>query len=99
MGFQIDCYGEGARDLADTINILFRDQYAIDQLAQSGLDIAPLYAGDVMQMPFVDDADQYEERYSLEIFLQINSVVITPQQSCNMLGINILSVDATYPPV
>lgn len=97
MGFQIDCYGEGARDLADTINLLFRDQYAVDQFAQSSVDIAPLYAGDVMQMPFVDDSDQYEERYSFEIFLQINSVVITSQQSCNMLGINILPVETTYP--
>lgn len=99
MRFQIDCYGEGARDLAEILNTLFRDQYACDQFSASGLNIAPLYAGDIMQMPFVNDADQYEERYTFEIFLQVNSIIITAQQSCNMLGINILSVDANFPPV
>lgn len=98
MTFQIDCYGEGSSDLAETLNTLFRDQYAVGLFAQSPFGIAPLYANDIMQAPFVNDADQYEERYLFEIVLQVNSVIALPQQYCKMLSIDLISVDAFFPP-
>lgn len=98
MSFQIDCYGDGSADLAETLNTLWRDQYAVDVLCTTGIDVAPLYAGDVMQAPFVNDAGQYEKRYTFEIELQINSTIVAPQQSCNMLDMALVSVDATFPP-
>jgi hypothetical protein len=98
MSFQIDCYGDGSADLAKTLNALFRDQYAVDLFKAAGFDIAPLYATDVMQAPFVDESDQYEERYTFEIEVQINAAIVAPQQSCNMLDMVLTSVDATYPP-
>lgn len=98
MSFQIDCYGDGSADLAETLNTLWRDQYAVDVLYGTGIDIAPLYAGNVMQAPFVNDADQYEDRYTLEIEIQVNAVIVAPQQSCNMLDMALVSVDTTYSP-
>jgi hypothetical protein len=98
MSFQIDCYGAGSAELAETLNVLYRDVYACDLFAGLGFDGAPLYAGDIQQAPYVNDADQYEDRYTFEIELQINSRVIVPLQSCNILGINLVSVDANFPP-
>lgn len=98
MSFQVDCYGEGSADVAKTLNALWRDQYAVDMLSTTGVDIAPLYAGNVMQAPFTNDADQYEERYTFEIELQVNAIIVAPQQSCNMLDMVLVSVEATYPP-
>lgn len=98
MTFQIDCYGVGSSDLSETLNVLFRDPFAVDKFAAEGFEIAPLYAGDVMQAPFVNDADQYEDRYTFTVELQINSQVTVPQDSCNILGIDLISVDANFPP-
>lgn len=98
MSFQIDCYGEGAGETAETLNVLYRDPYAAELFQASGYDVAPLYAGDIQQAPFVGGEDQYENRYTFEIELQINSRVTVPLQSCNILGIDLVSVDATFPP-
>src|SRR5450830_1562359 len=48
---QVDCYGAGAGDRATTLSTMLRSQYACEQLAASGLEIQPLYAGDAQQMP------------------------------------------------
>lgn len=98
MTFQIDCYGEGSSDVAETLNVLYRDPYACELFEESGVDVAPLFAGDVMQAPFTNDANQYEERYTFTIDLQINSRVAVLQDSCNILDINPVSVDANFPP-
>lgn len=98
MSFQIDCYGVGSAELAETLNVLYRDVYACDLFDSLGFSGAPLYAGDVQQAPFVNGEDQYEDRYTFEIELQVNSRVIVPLQSCNILGIDLVSVDATFPP-
>lgn len=98
MSFQIDCYGDGASDLAEKLNVLYRDEYAVDLFATMGDSVAPLYAGDIQQAPFINDADQYENRYTFEIELQVNSVTTIPLQSCNILNIDLVSVDATFPP-
>jgi hypothetical protein len=98
MSFQIDCYGEGAGDTAETLNVLYRDPYAAELFQESGYDVAPLYATDIQQAPFVSGEDQYEDRYTFEIELQINSRVTVPLQSCNILGIDLISVDANFPP-
>lgn len=98
MSFQIDCYGLGSAELAETLNVLYRDVYACDLFDSLGFSGAPLYAGDIQQASYVNGEDQYENRYTFEIELQINSRVIVPLQSCNILGIDLVSVDATFPP-
>ena len=98
MSFQIDCYGQGSSELAEMLNVLYRDVYACDLFDSFGFSDAPLYAGDIQQAPYVNGEDQYENRYTFEIELQINSRVTVPLQSCNILGIDLVSVDATFPP-
>jgi hypothetical protein len=99
MSFQIDCYGDGSADLAEKLNILYRDPYGVEMFAESGYGTVPLYAGEIQQAPFTDDSDQYEDRYTFEIELQVNSTVVIPLQSCNILNIDLVSVDATFPPI
>lgn len=95
---QIDCYGPSSSDLANTLSILFRDPYAAEQFAATGLEIAPLYADEAQQMPIVNGEDQYEERWTFKVAMQINHVVSTGQQSANIAVVNIINVDSTYPP-
>lgn len=98
MSVLISCYGAGSADLSKILNTLFRDTYATEYFAGTGFDITPLYAGEVMQAPFVNDANQYEDQYTFEIELQVKPVIVVPLQSCNMLTVGTQSVDAYYSP-
>jgi hypothetical protein len=92
MSFQIDCYGLGSAQTAETINLLYRDQYACDVFESLGFNGAPLYAGDIQQAPYVTGEDQYEDRYTFEIELQLNPSVAVPIQSCNILNVDLINV-------
>lgn len=95
---QIDCYGATSCDVANKIVVLFRDQFAADSFAASGIELAPLYADDAQQMPIVNGEDQYEERWTCRLVMQINQMVSTGQQSANMVTVDLIDVDSTYPP-
>jgi len=92
MSFQIDCYGLNSAQTAETINLLYRDQYACDVFESLGFNGAPLYAGDIQQAPYVTGEDQYEDRYTFEIELQLNPSVVIPLQSCNILNVDLINV-------
>lgn len=95
---QIDCYGAGANDRAQVISMLLRDSYACEQFAVSGLEIQPLYAGEPKQLPLISGEQQYIERWTFDAVLQYNPRVSLPQDSATQLAIDVVNVDATYPP-
>ena len=98
---QIDCYGETAADMASTIATLFRspaatewmEQYATDNNLSQRLQI--LYADDARNMPFINEASNYEWRWSLDVHLHINQTVSTPQQFAEQLAIGTVEVDTS----
>lgn len=93
---QIDCYGAAASDRAQTIGTLLRDDYACQKFADSG--VQPLFAGDAHQMPLVTGEQQYVERWTFEACFQYNPVLTVPQDSANALDVDLIDVDAAYPP-
>jgi hypothetical protein len=94
---QLDVHGPNSADNAQLISTLFRDEYAVEQFASSGFDIAPLYASDPRQMPFLNAEQQFETRYIIEINMQANPVVIVPQQFASALNITENNIPANYP--
>jgi len=93
--FQVDCYGAGAADRAQAITALLRDGYAFDQMAAG---VKPLYASDAQQMPLVTGEEQYLERWTFEASLQANPTVSVAQDSMSQATIQMVAVDAAYPP-
>lgn len=91
---QIDVHGPNSADNAQVISTLFRDDFAVQQLAGTGL--SPFFADDPRQMPFVTAANQYEHRWVLEAHFQIDPSVIIPQQFATALSIGLYDVD--HPP-
>lgn len=90
-----------AGDMAQTVSTLFRDDFAVQQFANQNPnygDITPLYADDPKQVPFINDQQQYEWRWVVEAMLQANQVVSVPQQFADQVTVEIISVDASYPP-
>jgi hypothetical protein len=95
--FQIDCFGPNAADYSQVISTAFRDQYGVTLLQASGLPVAPLYADDPTQGPFVDGEQQYEDRWRLDARLQANQTVVVPQQFADALVVGLIEVEAQYP--
>lgn len=96
--FQLDVHGPNSADNAEVISTLFRSAYAVDAMAAINPDVYPLHADDPKQVPFINDANQYESRWVIEAFLQANQTVSVPQQSAEALAVDLIDVDAVYPP-
>lgn len=91
----MDCYGPDSSDWATTIVAMWRDPYGCEALAAVG---APLYSTDPTQIPLVNGEENYEQRWTITALLQFNPVVTVPQQSATVLDIDLVSVDAEFPP-
>lgn len=103
LTIQIDFHSADALkegDMAATVSTLMRDAYAVRQFRSQTPDygVVPLLADDPRQMPFLNEAQQYEWRWIVEAWLQSNVVVSVPQEFADSAEIQIVSVEATYPP-
>jgi hypothetical protein len=90
---QIDVHGPNSTDNAQTISTLFRDDFAVDQFDQAAIAIAPLYADDPRQAPFINAASQYEDRWVVEAHMQVNPVISVPQQFSDGVDLTTSNVD------
>lgn len=95
---QVDCYGEDASSWAAMIANLFRDNYATDFFASLNQNIQPLYADNPIQIPLITGENQYLQRWRMVAVMQYNPVITTLQDFADTLTINVVSVDAQYPP-
>ncbi len=92
MDIQADFYGESAGDWCAAIKTVWRTSWSVAQFP-SGM--APLYCDDGHEMPFITGEDQYTRRWTLTLSIQYNPIVVLPQQSADVLSMNILNdVDA-----
>lgn len=95
---QLDVHGPNASDNAQTISTLFRDERATSFFAASGYDVAPFYADDPKQIPFVNGENQYEFRYVVDAVMQANQTVSNlAQQFADQIDITITEVEAAFP--
>ncbi len=82
---QADIHGPTGADNCARIIALFRDQFCTDALAASGYDVAPLYLSEPRQLPFENGEQQTEERWTIDLALQVNSITTIPQQFADTL--------------
>lgn len=83
-----------AADAAQTVSTALRDEYGVDffaGLAAPLNGVVPLYADDPKFMPFVDDSQQVEWRWTLDCLLQINQVISVPQQFADVVSVEAVS--------
>ena len=95
---QLDVHGPNSADNVQIVSTLFRSDYATTQFATSGFDVTPLYTSEPHQMPFVNGEQQVEMRWTVDVVMQANPSVTTPQDFAGKLGIGIINVDVVYPP-
>ena len=95
---QLDVHGSLASDNTQIITTLFRDEYCVEVFATYGIDIAPLYTSDPHQIPFENDSQQIETRWVIDAVMQINPIVLTPQQSMLAVDVALAPIDQTFKP-
>lgn len=95
---QVDCYGPTSADLAVILSTEFRSQDAIDFFSDAGLQVTPLYTSDPRQIPFMDEGDQVQMRWSTDVNLQIKPNVTSTQSFADSIQFGLINVDASYPP-
>lgn len=93
---QLDFYGPGAGMQAATVAGIWRTDYAADLLSSGPLQ--PLYPGDPRQTSIVNAEQQWESRWTLELYAQFNPVITSPQQFADQLQIGLVEVDTKFPP-
>ncbi len=94
---QCDVHGPNSADNVQVISTLWFSEYSIDNFAGSGYDITPLYNNDPHQSPFLDGEQQIENRWIIDLIMQVNTQTIVSQDFANELNVNIISVDAQFP--
>jgi hypothetical protein len=95
---QLDVHGPPGGNASDNtrrIETLWRDQFGVDACNSvgSGL-IAPLFADTPRQHPFDNAEAQIEERWTIDLHLQVNPVVTVPQQFATEAQVTAESVES-----
>ena len=94
MAAQVDVYGPNSGNFAQIISALFRDEYAVSRFAAMSPAISPLYADDPRQLAFSDGEQQYENRWSIDVEMQVDETVTVPQQFADVLTVNVANATA-----
>lgn len=89
--YQCDFHGAASSDNALIVATMLRDEYAVLKFAETGF-ATPLYAGEPRQMPFLNGEQQYENRWVLEVSLQVNGSVKIPQQFADGATVELINV-------
>lgn len=94
--FQLDIHGDAGGDTSRIVTTMFFDDYAVEQFAALNTMVSPLFCNDPKQLPFVNAEQQYEDRWVMEVTMQVNTIVTAPQQYADALAVDLVNVDATY---
>lgn len=90
-GVQLDIHGPNASTYTMQLALLWRDSYATDNIGDAL--VTPLYADDPHQAPFINGENQYETRWVVTVYMQVNPVVTAPQESATTLDITLYEAD------
>ena len=96
--YQLHVHGSSSADNVQIISTLFRDEYGISFIAGQNENISPLFTDDPKQVPFINSEQQYEERWIIEVHLQVNATIIVPQQFADIVTVNIVNVETISNP-
>lgn len=95
---QIDVHGPASGDNAQIISTLWRDEFATSYFDASTIDAQALYSSDPRQMAFINAESQFEDRWTVDLSMQVNQVVQLDQQFADHLVTGLIDVDVVYPP-
>lgn len=93
---QLDIHGPNSANFAQIISALCRDETGVDTFTSINPAITPLFADEPRQAPFLNAEQAYENRYIVEVNLQVDQTFTITQQSATTITVDIYNVD--FPP-
>lgn len=80
--YQLDCYGPQAADYIMVLHVLLRSEATSEWFttygAANGLTIDTFYTSDPTHTPITNEENQYEERWTLRLTLNVVLAISTP---------------------
>jgi hypothetical protein len=100
MTVQLDFHSAdlSSADMAQTASTLLRSEYGTKFFSTGNPAIAPLYADDPAERPFINAENQYEWRWVLDARIQVNQTAAVGQQFTDAVQIARIAVDEFYAP-
>lgn len=90
--YQLDCYGPLGPTWASILSVAWKTMWGVDNINADVL--TPLYADAPQQLNIVNAQGQYEQRFMVRLFGQVNQDVTLPQDFFTEVDINsIVSAD------
>lgn len=94
---QLDIHGPLSGNITKIIEGLFRSEVGVEMIGGStAWEVVPLYCDEARQMPFINGADQYENRWVMDACLQINPIIGTPQQFATSVTVHTVEAGPIY---
>jgi hypothetical protein len=93
---QLDVHGPNSMQNARTIDTLFRSEVCVDYFLNAGVAMAPLYSDEAKQIPFPNAEQEMEYRWVMELHMQINAIVTTPQQFADQVQVTTIEAAVNY---
>lgn len=93
---QVDVYGPNSGQNVKTIEGLFFSSVATDFFDAQGYPVQALHGSEARQIAFVDGESQYEERYTIDLNLEIDPVLGTPMQFADQVQITVIEAAVNY---
>ncbi len=93
--------GTAAGDFAQTVSTALRDEFGVDffaNLAAPLNGVVPLYADDPHQVAFINAENQFEWRWVLDAHLEVQQTVTVPQTYADSASVDVVGVEAEFPP-
>jgi len=87
MTVQMDIHGPASADNTHLITTLFRDAVGVVLFKSSGFEVAPLYADNPKQIPFINGELQVENRWTMDAVMQCNPLITLSQDFADQLSI------------
>lgn len=75
--YQVDCYGPLGPTWASILSVAWRTHWGVDAMTPKVL--TPLYADAPQQLNIVNSEGQFEQRFMIRLFGQVNQDVALPQ--------------------
>lgn len=84
--YQIDCYGPRSAERASIIAGAWRTMWGVDTMQSAAL--VPLYADSAQQLNIVNAEGQFEQRFMVRLFGQVNQTIRVSQDYFDTLDLD-----------
>ena len=98
---QLDFCGSvssGAQNAALVAARLLRDDWGYQAFLATGIAVNMVDVGDPKNTNFINDQNQFEDRWTLEFTGEFDPSITVTQDFASALNVELIEVDTTYPP-